>query len=79
LGWNPLRSPAAPAPPLLPLLLLLQWDEPSFGYTNGTAAAQSDIDLFLCPSRTLNTACKAGENQDNNVSAVASHCRCFFL
>jgi hypothetical protein len=51
------------------LLLLLQWDEPSFAYTNGTAAAQSDIDLFLCPTRSINIACKAGQNTDNNVSA----------
>jgi hypothetical protein len=58
---------------LLLLLLLLQWDEPSFGYTNGTAAAQSDINLFLCPTRTLNTACKAGENKDNNVSSQQLH------
>jgi hypothetical protein len=50
------------------VLLLLQWDEPSYAYTNGSAAAQSDINLFLCTTKMLsNATCKAGENRDNNV------------
>ncbi|KAF6252239.1 peptidase S8/S53 domain-containing protein [Scenedesmus sp. NREL 46B-D3] len=51
-------------------IFALHWDEPSYAYTNGSAAAQSDINLFLCPTRTLSAACKAGENSDNNGDAT---------
>ncbi|WIA44193.1 hypothetical protein OEZ86_010516 [Tetradesmus obliquus] len=51
-------------------IFALHWDEPSFAYTNGSAAALSDINIFLCTMRTLNAACKAGENKDNNGDAT---------
>ncbi|WIA23705.1 hypothetical protein OEZ85_000393 [Tetradesmus obliquus] len=51
-------------------IFALHWDEPSFAYTNGSAAALSDINIFLCTTRTLNAACKAGENKDNNGDAT---------